>query len=109
MNLLSRAEEIVLLVLYKLKNNAYGVTIREQIFSDIKKYWSFRVIYKTLKKLVEKDYVGKIAGDPIAERGGRSKFYYRITNDGLKALMEIRSVHASLWDQVALQPQTGKK
>ena len=99
MNLLSRAEEIVLLAVYKLKNNAYGVTIRDQIFSDINKYWSFGVIYKTLKKLAEKDYVGKNAGDPVSERGGRTKFYYRITDDGLKALAEIQGVHASLWDQ----------
>ena len=50
MILLSRAEEIILLTVYKLENTAYGVTIREQIFKDIGHYWSFGVIYKTLKK-----------------------------------------------------------
>ena len=48
MILLSRAEEIVLLAVFKLKGSAYGVTIRDQIYNDIGQYWSFGAIYKTL-------------------------------------------------------------
>jgi len=44
MILLSRAEEIILLSVYKCGKNAYGVTIREQIRKDIGRYWSFGVI-----------------------------------------------------------------
>ena len=51
MILLSRAEEIILLAVYKLRDNAYGVTIREQVNNDIGRHWPFGVIYKTLKKL----------------------------------------------------------
>ena len=68
MILLSRAEEILLLAVYKLKDCAYGVTIREQIYHDIGRYWSFGVIYKTLKKMKIKGYVKRISSDPIAER-----------------------------------------
>ncbi|MCK5145603.1 PadR family transcriptional regulator [bacterium] len=97
MILLTRAEEIVLLAVYKLKENAYGVTIREQIHQDISRYWAFGVIYKTLKKMRDKGFVDKISGDPVAERGGRKKYFYRITPEGMKALEEIFNVHASLW------------
>ena len=97
MILLSRAEEIILLAVYKLRDNAYGVTIRDQVHKDIGRRWSFGVIYKTLKKMKTKGYVKKISSDPIAERGGRSKYYYELTPKGTSALENIQSVHSSLW------------
>jgi len=100
MKLLSRAEEIILLAVCKLKGNAYGVTIREQIYKDIGRHWSLGVIYKTLKKMKAKEYVKKIPSDPVAERGGRSRYYYEITPRGVTALEEIRSVHSSVWNKV---------
>jgi len=103
MILLTRAEEIILLAVYKLKENAYGVTIREQVHQDIGHYWAFGVIYKTLKKMRDKGYVDKISGDPVAERGGRTKYFYRITPEGEKALSEIMEVHAALWGDVQLK------
>ncbi|MFC1725370.1 PadR family transcriptional regulator [candidate division KSB1 bacterium] len=100
MILLSRAEEIILLSVFKLEDNAYGVTIRENVYNDIRNYWSFGVIYKTLKKLNSKGYVRKIQSEPLLERGGRSKYFYKITKDGLSALEEIKKVHASVWSGV---------
>lgn len=100
MVLLSRAEEIILLAIFKLKNDAYGVTIREQVYKDIGNYWSFGVIYKTLNKMRNKGFVKKIQSEPLAERGGRSKYYYRITSGGLQALEDIHKVHSSIWTGV---------
>jgi len=85
---------------YKRQDNAYGVTIREQVYEDIAVYWAFGAIYKTLKKLKAKGYVAKIVSKPLAERGGRSKYYYRLTLEGRKALQEIARVNTSLWDSV---------
>ena len=97
MILLSRAEEIILLAVYKLHDNAYGVTVREQIHDDIGRYWPFGVIYKTLKKLKAKGYVEKAASDPVSERGGRTRYYYEITHEGISALKKILSIHSSIW------------
>jgi DNA-binding PadR family transcriptional regulator len=97
MILLSRGEEIILLAVYKLQGNAYGVTIREQVNDDIGRYWPFGVIYKTLKKLKAKGYVEKIASDPVSERGGRTRYYYEITLEGISALEKILSIHSSIW------------
>jgi PadR family transcriptional regulator PadR len=102
MLMLTRAEEIVLLAVYKLKDNAYGVTIREQVKADIGQYWAFGVIYKTLKKMQVKGYVDKIIGEPLSQRGGRSKYFYRITDRGFQVLDEIANVHSSLWEGVRL-------
>lgn len=98
MIILTRAEEIILLAIHKLKDNAYGVTIREQIYDDVGIYWAFGSIYKTLKKMKSKGYIEKITSEPLAERGGRSKYYYRLTSEGKEALEEIARVNASLWD-----------
>jgi DNA-binding PadR family transcriptional regulator len=100
MILLSRAEEIILLAVYKLRGNAYGVTIREQVNDDIGRYWPFGVIYKTLKKLRAKGYLDKTASDPVAERGGRTRYYYEITDEGILALEKILRVHSAIWDGI---------
>jgi DNA-binding PadR family transcriptional regulator len=100
MILISRAEEIILLTVYKLRGNAYGVTIREQIHSDIGRYWPFGVVYKTLKKLKAKGYLEKTASDPVSERGGRTRYYYVITPEGISALEKIFNIHTSIWQGI---------
>lgn len=97
MILLSRAEEIILLAVYKLRGDAYGVTIREQVKNDIGRYWPFGVVYKTLKKLKAKGFVTKIASEPVPERGGRTRYYYKITPEGVSALEKILSIHTAIW------------
>ena len=98
MIILTRAEEITLLAVHKLKDNAYGVTIREQVYEDIGIHWAFGAIYKKLKKMKAKGYVAKITSKPLSERGGRSKYYYQLTSEGRETLQEIARVNASLWD-----------
>lgn len=97
MILLSRAEEIILLTVFKLQGNAYGVTIREQIHKDIGRYWPFGAIYKALKKMKAKGYVEKIASNPVSERGGRTRYYYEVTPAGISALEKILNIHSSIW------------
>lgn len=97
MKLLSRQEEVVLLSIWKLKGNAYGVTIREFISEVTGKYWSIGSIYVPLDRLVEKGLVATYQGQPTKRRGGRSKRFYEITSEGMQVLAEIREVHEALW------------
>jgi DNA-binding PadR family transcriptional regulator len=97
MKLLSRQEEIVLLTIWKLKDNAYGVTIREYISQVTGKYWSIGSIYVPLDRLVEKGLVSTYQGEPTKRRGGRSKRFYTVTQDGMGILGEIRQVQETLW------------
>ena len=98
---LTRAEELILVVILKLGDNAYGVSIREQIHRDTGEKWSFASIYQPLDKLARKEFVRKIKGAPTAERGGKSKFYYEVTFEGKKALLEIRKAYDSVWAGVS--------
>ena len=97
MKLLSRSEEIILITILKLEDTAYGVSIREQIFRDTGDQWSFASIYQPLDKLVRKEYARKIKGEPSAERGGKSKFFYEVTPEGKKALLAILRAHDQIW------------
>ncbi len=101
MKLLSRSEEIVLLSIWKLQGNAYGVTIRNQVSKITGKYWSIGAIYAPLHRVEKKGLVRTIKGDPLPERGGRSKVYYEITPKGKKALQEVKKVHDSMWGGIS--------
>lgn len=97
MKLLSRIEEIILLSIWRLRENAYGVTIREEVSKATGKSWLLGAIYGPLGRLHKNGYVRTIKGDPVAERGGRSKIFYKLTPAGKEALAEIQKINARIW------------
>lgn len=97
MYLLSRSEEIVLVAVWKLQEDAYGVTIRDHVNNAIGYEWSVGAIYAPLHRLEKKGLVRTKKGDPTSERGGRSKIYYEVTEDGKKALLQMKRVHEAIW------------
>ncbi len=99
MILLSRSEEMVLLAIWKLKDNAYGVSLRELISEITGHDWSFGAIYKPLKQLLHKGFVEKKSSEPRSERGGRSKFLYTLTPAGMEALRSIRKIYKAIWSE----------
>jgi len=103
MKLLSRAEEIILLAILKLKENAYGVAIWEKVYQETGSKWSFASIYTPLNKLTRKKYVEKRYGDPTKERGGRRKCLYTVTDKGITALREMRKVQDSVWTGIPVE------
>jgi PadR family transcriptional regulator PadR len=100
MKLLSRSEEIILITILKLEDDAYGVSIREKIYKNTGSRCSFASIYTPLDNLRKKGFVKKIKGDPLPERGGKSKFYYRITPQGKEALIKLYRAHQKIWSGV---------
>jgi PadR family transcriptional regulator PadR len=98
--LMTRNEEIIVLVILKLKDNAYGVSIRRQIYQDMGDRWSFASIYQPLDNLVRKNFVKRIKGNPTARRGGKSKFYYEVTPDGKRTLQKIKKAHEKIWSGI---------
>jgi PadR family transcriptional regulator PadR len=100
MKLLSRSEEIVLLTVWQLQEEAYCVPIREHLMNISRKKWSFGSIYTPLDRLEKRGFLESYTTEPIKERGGRSKRIYRVTKKGKEALMEIRSIQEMLWEAV---------
>lgn len=97
MKLLSRSEEIILLTIWRLKENAYGMEIRKLVSEASETQWSFGSIYAPLNRLLKKRFVKSTEGEPTPERGGRSKIYYTLTAEGKEALLKVQKVNNTLW------------
>jgi len=101
MDLIGRTEEVILLCIWRLKDDAYGVTIRKELNERTDKDWSLGAIYAPLHRLEQKGLVRSRLGDPVAARGGRRTVLYHLTPAGKNALVELKAVHESLWSGVA--------
>jgi PadR family transcriptional regulator PadR len=94
---LTKIEEILLVAIWRLKENAYGVRIRQHVSSAIGKELTYGHLYSALNQLAAKEYVEKSEGKSTARRLGRPRVYYSITPDGLEALKEAMAVNEKLW------------
>jgi PadR family transcriptional regulator len=94
---LGEFEQMVLLAVMRLGDAAYGVTIRREIEERTGRAVTLGAIYPTLHRLQAKGYVTSYAGEPTAERGGRSKRHFRIEAPGLAALRQSRDMLNALW------------
>lgn len=101
MKLLSRSEEMLLLAVWRLQDNAYGVTIRDQLKAVTGKTWSFGALFVSLDRLSKKGFVTSYYSDPLPQRGGRRRRMYRLNKAGRQALLDIRVVEKALWDGVS--------
>jgi DNA-binding PadR family transcriptional regulator len=95
--LISRIEEIILLSIWRLQDDAYGITILDEVANATGKTWLTGSIYASLSRLLKHGLVESIEGEPTAERGGRRKIYYKLTPKGQKSLMAVRRVNSILW------------
>lgn len=102
---LGEFEQIVLLAVVRLGENAYGVPVRREIEKRTRRSLTVGALYRTLDRLEEKGYVKSWFGDPLPERGGRSKRYFRVEALGVRALRQSRDQLAAMWDGVDL-PRT---
>ncbi|UCE40268.1 MAG: helix-turn-helix transcriptional regulator [Candidatus Aminicenantes bacterium] len=100
MKLLSRIEEIILLSIWRLGDRAYGMAIREEVIRVTGKKWLLGAIYGPLGRLHKNGYVLTSRGEPTSERGGRSKVFYRLSQEGIKALREIQQVNSIIWNDI---------
>jgi PadR family transcriptional regulator PadR len=85
-DLLGSLEQLVLLALVRLGDDAYGMTVRREIEARTGRDLSIGAIYATLERLEAKGYIRSEVGEPTAERGGRAKRLFRIKASGEAAL-----------------------
>ena len=97
MVLLTRTEEMLLLTVCKLRDDASGMQIRKALEAVTGKRYSIGGIYVPLDRLVKKGLLRAHERGPTSERGGRRKRVYEVTATGLAALREVRQVEEALW------------
>lgn len=90
-------ESIILLAILRLKDNAYGVTIREKIKDIAQRSISYGTLYSYLDQIHRKGYVSKSIGKPSPERGGRRKIFYKLTPDGSESLKAAYQLQKVIW------------
>jgi DNA-binding PadR family transcriptional regulator len=101
MRLITRAEELVLVSVWRLQDGAYCVPIRELLMEVTKKTWSFGSVYDALDRLEKKGYLRSHLSEPSKSRGGRSKRIYKHTKMGLRAMIEIKNVQDMAWEGIS--------
>jgi PadR family transcriptional regulator PadR len=100
MPIITRLEEAILIAIMRLEDNAYGVTINKQVSRSSKRDYSMGALYFALDRLLQKQYVSKRIKPFYNKKGGRSRTYYTLTENGNKALREVRDYHKSLWEGI---------
>ena len=100
MNLLTLNEEVLLLAIWKLKGNAYPVSIRDEVMKMTKRNLVYGTLYRSLDYAQKKGYVISKRGEPTAERGGKGKLFFNLTRDGINALLKARELPQSIWDDI---------
>ena len=83
-----------------LDENAYGVSIQEDVSNRTGRHVSRGALHTALTRLEEKGLINSMYGEPTAERGGRRKRYYQVSNKGRASLEEIKQLRQSMWQLI---------
>ncbi|MDQ3816211.1 MAG: PadR family transcriptional regulator [Acidobacteriota bacterium] len=83
---LGHFEEIVLLAVLRLREDAYGAKIRQKVAEATERDVSIGAVYATLDRLERKGYLKSWQGEATPERGGRAKRYFKVEGAGVQAL-----------------------
>ena len=97
MEILTVNEEMLLIIVWRLKENAYGFPIMKKAQEITKKKISYGSLYNSLNNLSRKGYLAFCKGEPTDVRGGKRKVYYTVTPQGKAALKNAKQFHLNLW------------
>ena len=91
-------EQMVLLAILQQQDNAYGISVHEELQHHTRRPVARGAVYMTLDRLEKKGLLTSALSEPTAERGGRAKRCYRLTKPAIAALRASRRTLLSLWD-----------
>lgn len=97
---LGEFEEIVLLTVAVLDDQAYGFGIKEEIESRMNRSVSVGALQSALRRMEKKGYLTSRKGEGSTERGGRPKLFFKITAHGMRALDHSKNVRQDLWNSI---------
>lgn len=94
---LGEFEEIVLLTVAVLSDNAYGIAIKAEIEERLERNVSVGAMRTALKRLEKKGFLNSRLGEPTAVRGGKRKRFFQVTANGKRALEQAMDMRKRLW------------
>ena len=95
---LGEFEQVVLLAILRLGDQAYGVTIRSELAERAGRTIAPGALYTALERLEAKGIITSRMGDPTPQRGGRAKRYVTVTAAGMEALTRALQAYERLLD-----------
>ena len=97
---LGELEELVLLVVGVLYDDAYGISIQNELMKRCDRNATLSTIHVALHRLQEKGYLDSRMDGATNERAGRRKLLFRVTKSGQKALAKAYAMRNDLWRSI---------
>ena len=93
-------EELVLLTVGLLHNDAYGLAIVEELKSQTRRSVTLSAVHKVLIRLEQKAFLKSHLGGATKERGGRKKKLYQLTYLGKNVVNQSRELRNKMWSSI---------
>jgi DNA-binding PadR family transcriptional regulator len=97
---LGEFEELVIMTVGILNNEAYGVSIQNEMQSRLGRTISIGAIHAALTRMEEKEYLRSYVGESTPDRAGRPKRFFEITALGKKALTYSKTIRDQFWSAI---------
>lgn len=97
---LGELEELILLLILMLKDEAYGLAIRKALNEHANRTVTIGAVHGTVNRLESKGFVESKLGGATDERGGRRKRIFTLTSAGKNLLHKSQDVKVHLWRQI---------
>jgi PadR family transcriptional regulator PadR len=97
---LGEFEELVLLTVAALQEEAYGVEIKRELEDRLGEKLSVGSIQSALKRMEEKGFLTSEFGEATLKRGGKRKRIYCATPFAHRILAELKEIRAGLWNSI---------
>lgn len=97
---LGEFEEIIMLTVAILYENAYGISIKEEIENRLKRKVSVGAMRTALSRLEKKGFLESEFGEATAVRGGKRKRYFKVTPLGKRVLEQVMVTRKQLWESI---------
>jgi PadR family transcriptional regulator PadR len=94
---LSDFEQLVLLSVLRLGQDAHGGAIRRDLEETARRPVTVASIYVALSRLEQRGLARSWMSDPKPVRGGKARKHYALEPDGIRALREAREVLERMW------------
>lgn len=99
-NSIGEFEEVVMLTVAVLYENAYGISIKEEIEQQLNRKVSVGAMRTALSRLEKKGFLSSEFGEATAVRGGKRKRFFKVTSYGKRVLDEVMSTRQKLWEAI---------
>src|SRR5262245_51130000 len=97
---LGEFEEVVLLTVAVLYNDAYGIAIIEEMEIRLNRQVSIGALQTVLRRLENKGLLSSAFGEATKIRGGKRKRYFRLTQKGQEVLSQTKDQRLALWKAI---------